>query len=1619
MAARFAPKPTVLSGEPTLTQLEGWINNLVFNLTIDGSFDEFLAEDFRWSPPSVVNRGLVDDEGRGENKRTARQKAAYLNLMLGSIHSYAPVISKRFITEEATSLNEIWGRLRTRFGCRKTGSSILELTSLSASPDETHEALWERVLSFVEGNLISANDNIEHLGAKIETSEVMTPTLMNICIVMWLRIIHPGLPSLVKQKYATDLRNKTLASIRDEISESISSLLCEISGSEEHAGVSRLYKPYGTGYDKKNKFKRGKSKNNSKSCIICLTAKRPANHFLSECPFLPDEDRRYMNPKSKTRIIDATDDDDEGENSDSEEDESSNNRRVDIEASPEIHVLCDDIPVRAVLDSGADSNLIAERCAKRLNATILQTRATARQADGMSKLKIIGEVHTVFHRYPHKFKFNGLVVKDLKDDVVAGIPFLTLNDIFVRPAKRTIHIGDREVIKYDPARSLVSSSNRNVSVILRVPRQTVLLPGDTLSIPTPSTLKGLEHLAIEPRMISPSFHQDKSHKWLHPQIVLPSEDHITVKNEADHPILLRKHEQVANARLVEISELTISASDSNPDRATKPYSTVNTTSEPDNSQGHICHIQSTTVPLSSDRKIEMKPPKTVSEAYKFIEIDPSKKEPIVKRKFEQLHFQHKEVFDDSRLGLYNGYSGNLEVKVNMGPMLPRQRKGRMPLYNKKMQDEYQEICDSLEGTVLVKPEDVGVCVEYLNPSFLIRKPSGKKRLVTAFGEVGKYAKPQPALMPDSNQILRSIANWKFLVKTDLTSAYWQMPLATDSMKYCGIVTPYKGIRVYARGAMGMPGTETALEEMLSRILGSLISEGVVVKLADDLMMGGPTAEEVFNTWSKVLEAMNNNGLKLSASKTICLPQSVMILGWIWSDGKLTASPHRLSALQAIEPPSTVGKLRSYIGSYKFLSKVTPSYSDILSPLEAIVAGRMPNEKITWSDSGLNSFKRSQKQLDNSKTITLPRYSDNMQIVTDASKTGIAATLYVIRSNKPRVAGFFNAKLRKHQESWLPCELEALCIGSAVKHFGPDIINSHNPVIVYTDSKPCVQSYEKLCRGEFSTSARVATFLSIISRYPVKLLHIKGSNNVFADFASRNPLNCNNSMCQVCKFIESADNSVVRHISVQDIIQSKSAVPFSSKNTWLQLQQSCPDLRRTAAHLRQGTAPSKKENKIKYVKRYLQCAKLSKEGLLVVFKQSPLGSTLERIIVPKSYLHGLLTCLHLKLNHPSKAQLKKVFDRSFFALDAEAAISEANENCHVCLSLKNMPSTFLEQSTTIPKFIGSDFTADIVRRCSQFILIVRENITSFTAAKFVNSENAESLKEGIVILLSQLRSTTGPNIQLRVDPGSGWRSLYSSKSLESLGINLELGHEKNKNKNPIVDRGISELHAEICRIDPTGGKISEVALANAVSNLNDRIRERGLSARELWTKRDQLTGSQIPVNDENVVKRKHQERLQAHKASAKYQARGKTEPVYPNISEGDLVYIISDRDKTKPREKYIVVKPKPNSQPNTVSLQKFIGSQLRSRIYIVNSANIIKIPSDVISKELENADSDEEIETQPRAAKENDTEDEESTDEVFEEEIEYRPEPAVQGPRRSERSRRPPSRFQDYVLTPAC
>lgn len=300
--------------------------------------------------------------------------------------------------------------------------------------------------------------------------------------------------------------------------------------------------------------------------------------------------------------------------------------------------------------------------------------------------------------------------------------------------------------------------------------------------------------------------------------------------------------------------------------------------------------------------------------------------------------------------------------------------------------------------------------------------------------------------------------------------------------------------------MGMPGSETALEEVMCRVL---LQDGSVAKVADDLYCGGSTPQELLRNWKRVLQALHNCNLRLSAHKTIISPKTTTILGWIWTADSLSASPHRLNTLATFPEPTTVGRLRSFIRAYKVLSRVIPRCSSYLTPLDAVTAGRPSQESISWTDDLRTAFRSAQNTLSSALTIMLPRPEDQLWIVTDGAvrDPGIGATLYVTRSDKLHVSGFFSAKLRGSQTTWLPCEVEALSIAAATKHFSPYLIQSSKKACILTDSKPCVQAYEKLCRGEFSASPCVSTFLSVVSRYQASVRHVSGASILQSDFAS--------------------------------------------------------------------------------------------------------------------------------------------------------------------------------------------------------------------------------------------------------------------------------------------------------------------------------------------------------------------------------------------------------------------------------------------------------------------------------------------------------------------------------------
>ena len=77
------------------------------------------------------------------------------------------------------------------------------------------------------------------------------------------------------------------------------------------------------------------------------------------------------------------------------------------------------------IDSGATVSFVTKQEALRLGFKILPASQLANQADGKTKILVLGEVHENFTRGSIIFKFDALVVKHLNEaSILAGMNFL-------------------------------------------------------------------------------------------------------------------------------------------------------------------------------------------------------------------------------------------------------------------------------------------------------------------------------------------------------------------------------------------------------------------------------------------------------------------------------------------------------------------------------------------------------------------------------------------------------------------------------------------------------------------------------------------------------------------------------------------------------------------------------------------------------------------------------------------------------------------------------------------------------------------------------------------------------------------------------------------------------------------------------------------------------------------------------------------------------------------------------------------------------------------------------------------------------------------------------------------
>ena len=270
--------------------------------------------------------------------------------------------------------------------------------------------------------------------------------------------------------------------------------------------------------------------------------------------------------------------------------------------------------------------------------------------------------------------------------------------------------------------------------------------------------------------------------------------------------------------------------------------------------------------------------------------------------------------------------------------------------------------------------------------------------------------------------------------------------------------------------------------------------------------------------------------------------------------------------------------------------------------------------------------------------------------------------------------------------------------------------------------------------------------------------------------------------------------------------------------------------------------------------------------------------------------------------------------------------------------------------------GANFSADVIKKDGQLIFLCREKLSQLTSTRLIPDETADSLRDSIIVAVLELMPDAGTIVQVDCAPGLqtlAAESKLDGSILKKLGILIDLGRTHNVNKNPVAENAIKEFHKERLKLNAAGGRINEIERTIITKNMNSRIRERGLTSKEMAFNRDQVSNEVKPSDDDTLTKQQTEKREDRHpkemtKTSEKYKI-------------GDNVFLKSDKSKLRGREIYKIVRLFCKNEEKWAIIQK-CESKFMSKEYEVKFSEIFPMPK---------AKTD--IDTDPNDNDENDTE----------------------------------------------
>ncbi|GMF40065.1 unnamed protein product [Phytophthora fragariaefolia] len=387
-----------------------------------------------------------------------------------------------------------------------------------------------------------------------------------------------------------------------------------------------------------------------------------------------------------------------------------------------------------------------------------------------------------------------------------------------------------------------------------------------------------------------------------------------------------------------------------------------------------------------------------------------------------------------------------------------------------------------------------------SPTFCVRKPNGKWRMVHAFNKLNAAIIPVSMPIPRKDVLQNNMAGCTVFSALDMVDGYYQLlmresdiPLTAVSTA-CGMLWEWL---VMPHGLSNAPATFNRLVTQLFRPMRHFVQT-----YFDDIFVysrasEGKTAVKAhLGHLREVLLCMRANHLYANIHKCIFGAEAIPSMGCFLGKDGVRADPEKVCAIAQWPVPVSQKDLRKWLGLANYLHKYSANYADMARPLTNLLK---KDAVWSWTSEAQQAFEAITNSLQSAPILVLPDEDRPFSVVCDASDFAIGcALLQVDAEGRERVVSFQSRQLKAAEKNYPVHDKELLAMKYGLVKFRVHLLGQ-KPFVIYTDHASL-----RTATSSPHLSLRMARWLSFFAEYNFTVEYKPGKQNVLADALSRRP-----------------------------------------------------------------------------------------------------------------------------------------------------------------------------------------------------------------------------------------------------------------------------------------------------------------------------------------------------------------------------------------------------------------------------------------------------------------------------------------------------------------------------------